>query len=173
MDFFAGCADETADKNGGAVIILVVAFDDLAVHFNAGLIGKVAFSAKSGNGGRREPVPVAVAQADDQITGMNWVVEILHVHFVDHFVGGIPGALVDAVGGGGRVGAGLPGEQEIGRIQRSRKRQSPQSGKKSQTDLGIHAEMLNHFKPRVTQRRIFIKNITPDIRLTGRMESPV
>jgi hypothetical protein len=38
MDFFAGCADETADKNGGAVIILVVAFDDPAVHRDAGLI---------------------------------------------------------------------------------------------------------------------------------------
>jgi len=89
---------------------MVVAFDDLAVHRDAGLIGKVAFGAGSGNGGRREPVAVAVAQTDDPITGVSRVVEMLHLHFVDHFVGGIPGALVDAVGGDGLVRAGLPGE---------------------------------------------------------------
>lgn len=110
MKFFAGGADETADKNGGAVLVMAVAFDDLAVHRDAGLVGKVAFSAGSGDGGRREPVGVAVDQTDHPITGGGWVVEILHLHLVDHFVGGIPGALVDAVGGDGLVGAGLPGE---------------------------------------------------------------
>ena len=127
---FAGGADETADKNGGAALIIVVALDDLAVHRDAGLVGKITFSTGGGNGGRREPVPVADAQTDDHVTGVSWVVEIFHLYFVDHCVGGIPGALVDAVGGDGRVRAGIPGEKEIGRLQRSRKRHPPQSGKK-------------------------------------------
>jgi len=153
---------------------MVVAFDDLAVHRDAGLVGKVAFSAGSGNGGRREPVPVAVAQTDDHITGVSWVVEIPHLHFVDHFVRGIPGALVDAVGGDGRVRAGLPGEQEIGRIQRSRKRHPPQSGKKNQTGLSLCEGMLHHavLNSGLPNGAFASINITPAIRLIGRMESP-
>jgi len=131
INSFAGGADETADKNGGAVLIIVVAIDDLPVHRDAGLVGKVAFSAGGGNGGRREPVPFAVAQTDDHITGVSRVVEIPHLHFVDHFVGGIPGTLVDAVGSNGSLRARLPGEKEIGRLQWNRKRQPPQRGKKN------------------------------------------
>jgi hypothetical protein len=138
----AGGADETADKNGGAVIIVVVAFDDLSVHRDAGLVGKAAFNAGGVNGGRREPVGVAVGQAADHIAWAGGVVEVLHLHFVDHRVGKIPGALVDAVGGDGRVRAGLPSEPEIGRIHRSRKRHTPQGGKKNQTGLGLREDVL-------------------------------
>jgi hypothetical protein len=57
-----GGADKTADVNSRAVLIVVSAFDDLAVHRDAGLVGKVAFSVGSGYSGRRKPVGFAVAK---------------------------------------------------------------------------------------------------------------
>jgi len=129
--------DETTDKNGRAVVIVIGTFNDLAVYRYAGLVRKVAFSTGGSDGGCRKPIGVTIHQTSDQVGGVCRIVEILDVYLVDHFVGRIVGALIDAVCGDRWVRAGAPKKEKIGGIDVCNQHHAGEGGNEGKPGLTI------------------------------------